>query len=51
MQEVLYEGIAGLLPVTSLVSLFVPRQQKGHSSEALRDDGPVASEMRLGSSL
>ncbi len=51
MQEVIYEGFAGLITVTSIVSLFVPRQQKDPSSEALRNDGPVASEMRLGGSV
>ena len=50
MQEVIYEGVAGLITVASIVSLFVPRQQKGGSQGSLQDDGQVASEMRLGGS-
>ena len=51
MQEVVYEGIAGLITVTSIVSLFVPRQQKDSSQRSLQGDGQVASEMRLGGSV
>ena len=51
MQELIYEGVAGLITITSIVSLFLPRHQKGHAPGSLQDDGQVASEMRLGGSV
>ena len=51
MQQVIYEGVAGLITITSIVSLFLPRQQTSHAPRSLQDDGHVASEMRLGGSV